>query len=327
MKRAAKIGPQDEQRFLRQVDWNLFRQFYEIMRSGSLSAAARRLNTHQPSLSLALKRLEDQVGVTLCRRTTRGLELTPAGAAVLEQATEVFESIRMVPHLAAQAAKQIEGTLSIAMISDIVSPELDEALASITRRHPDVKLKIEIATWREVLDAVSSGECDIGVTYESQSLPHLRYEPMIREIQQLYCSRWHPLYGQQIRNPATLAGERFILAAADEPNDVERFRLHFDLGKNTTAYADDLTEAMRLIRLGAGIGFLPTIVAQPLADQLWPLLPTSLLPSYFIYLIVPPAARLSTPTQLFYDEMAPPAARQGGFQLTASSHAAQRATF
>ncbi len=38
MKRAAKIGPQDEQRFLRQVDWNLFRQFYEIMRSGSLSA-------------------------------------------------------------------------------------------------------------------------------------------------------------------------------------------------------------------------------------------------------------------------------------------------
>ncbi len=141
------------------------------------------------------------------------------------------------------------------------------------------------------------------MTYESESLPHLRYEPMVRETQQLYCSRWHPLYGHHIRNPATLAGERFILAAADEPKDVERFRLHFDLGKNTTAYADDLTEAMRLIRLGTGIGFLPTIVARPLADQLWPILPTSLLPTYFIYLIVPPAARLSTPTQLFYDEM------------------------
>jgi DNA-binding transcriptional LysR family regulator len=229
--------------------------------------------------------------------------LTPAGAVVLGQATEVFESIRMVPHLVAQAVKQIEGTLSIAMISDIISPELDEALSSITRRHPDVKLKIEIATWREVLDAVSSGECDVGVTYESESLPHLRYEPMVRETQQLYCGRSHPLYGHRIRNPATLSGERFILAAADEPKDVERFRLHFDLGKNTTAAADDLNEAARLIRLGAGIGFLPTIVAEPLGDRLWPILPPSLSPSYFIYLIAPAASRLSIPAQLFYDEM------------------------
>jgi DNA-binding transcriptional LysR family regulator len=303
MKRAPEIGPEEEQRFIRQVDWNLFRLFYEIVQSGSVSAAARRLNTHQPGLSLALKRLEDHVGVTLCRRSPQGVELTPAGKAILQQATDVVEAIRMVPHLAAQAAKRIEGTLRIGMISDIISTELDEALASFVRRHADVKLKIVIATWREVQEAVSSGECDIGVTYESESLPHLRYEPMVRETQQLYCGRSHPLYGHRVRNPAELSGERFILAAADEPKDVERFRLHFDLGKNTTAIADDLDEAMRLIRLSAGIGFLPTIVAQPLGDRLWPILPESLLPSYFIYLIAPAATQISTPTQLFYDEM------------------------
>ena len=303
MKRASNVDPQEEQRFVRQVDWNLFRQFYEIVRSGSVSAAARNLNMHQPGLSLALKRLEDHVGVTLCRRSAKGIELTPAGKAVLQQAADVVEAIRMVPHLAAQASKRIEGTLRIGMISDIISTELDEALASIIRRHPDVKLKIVIANWREVVDAVSSGECDIGLTYESESLPHLRYEPVIRETQQLYCGRSHPLYGHRVRNLPTLAGERFILAAADEPRDVERFRLHFDIGKNTTASADDLDEAMRLIRLGAGMGFLPTIIADLQGDRLWPILPTSLLPSYFIYLIAPAASRLSTPTQLFYDEM------------------------
>lgn len=303
MKRSGKIGPLEEQRFIRQVDWNLFHLFHEIVRSGSVSAAARRLNTHQPRLSVALKRLEEQLGVSLCRRTAQGIELTPAGKAVYQQAADVFEAIRLAPHLAAQASKRVEGSLRIGLISDVVSPELDGAIESFMRRHPDVKLRIDVATWREVLEAVSQGECDVGVTYESDSMPTLRYEPMVREAQQLFCGRSHPLYGHRIRNPANLAGERFILAAADEPVDVERMRLHFDLGKTTAAQADDLTEATRLIRLGAGIGFLPTVVAEPLGDRLWPILPASLLPSYFIYLISPVASRMSTPAQLFHQEM------------------------
>nr|WP_242010017.1 LysR family transcriptional regulator [Acetobacter conturbans] len=303
MDRSSKLQPQREQRFVRQVDWNLFRQFHEIVRAGSVSAAARYLHTHQPGLSLALKRLEEQVGVPLCRRTPQGVELTPAGKMVFEQVTDVVEAIKMVPHVAMQAAKRIEGTLRLGMISDITSGELDEALSSFVRRHPDVTLQIDIGTWRGVLDAVAAGECDVGVTYESDSVPKIRYEPMVRESQQLYCGRSHPLFGSSIRNPATLADERFILAVADEPKDVERFRLHYDLGKNTVAYADDLTEAMRLIRLSAGIGFLPTIVAEPLGERLWPLLPVSLLPDYFIYLITSAAVPLSTPAQLFHEEM------------------------
>lgn len=303
MERKSKSGSLEEQRFIRQVNWNLFWQFYEIAHAGSLSAAARELNIHQPGLSTALRRLEAQLGTTLCRRTAQGIELTPAGKAVMQQVTDVVEAIRMVPHRAAQASKRIEGVLRIAMISDIVSPELDEALCSIMRRHPDVMLTIEIHTWREVLDAVSSGVCDIGVTYESDALPDLTYQPFVRETQQLFCSRLHPLYGHTIRNPADLAGERFVLAAADEPEGVERFRMHFDIGKNTAAHADDLYEAMRLIRLGVGIGFLPTIVAEQMRRELWPILPTSLLPSYFIYLITPAGRQISTPAQLFHDEV------------------------
>lgn len=303
MDRRSTIAPQEAQRFIRQVDWNLFRQFYEIVQAGSVSAAARKLNTHQPGLSTALKRLEDQIGATLCRRTAKGIELTPAGKAVMQQAADVVEAIRMVPHLAAQASKRIEGELRIAMISDIVSPEFDDALSSVMRRHSDVKVSIDIHNWRSVLDAISAGPSDIGVTYESDAQPNLNYEPFVRETQQLYCGRWHPLYGHTVRNPATLADERFILAAADEPEGVKRFRMHFNIGKNTVAHADDIDEASRLIRLGAGVGFLPTIVADRAGPALWPVLTKSLLPSYFIYLITPTARPISTPAQIFRDEV------------------------
>lgn len=297
------IAPQETQRFIRQVDWNLFRQFYEIVQAGSVSAAARKLNMHQPGLSTALKRLEEQIGAVLCHRTAKGIDLTPAGKAVMQQAADVVEAIRMVPHLAAQASKRIEGALRIAMISDIVSPEFDDALASVMRRHADIKVTIDIHTWRSVLDAVTAGPIDIGVTYESDALPNLNYEPFVRETQQLYCGRWHPLFGHTIRNPAVLAGERFILAAADEPEGVKRFRMHFDIGRNTVAQADDIAEAARLIRLGAGVGFLPTIVADRAGTALWPILTPSLLPSYFIYLITPTGRPISTPAQIFRDEI------------------------
>jgi DNA-binding transcriptional LysR family regulator len=302
--RSTTIGPTEEKRFIRQVDWNLFRQFYEIVQSGSLSGAARRLNLHQPSLSAALKRLEGHLGVTLCRRTSQGIELTAAGKALMRLTADMVETVRLAPHLTSQAAKRVEGSLSIRMITHIVCPELDEALVSIHRRHPNVEITLQVSPWRDVLEAVAANQCDIGVTYDSGPRPQMRYEPLFRETQQLYCGRSHPLYGQTISDPATLSHEQFILTHGDEPEDLERFRHRYSLGRNACGHVEDLHEASRLIELGIGVGFLPTVVAKPGGTaRFWPLLTPSALPSYFIYLVAPPAVRVSTPTQLFLDEM------------------------
>jgi DNA-binding transcriptional LysR family regulator len=299
-----KSGPSDDQRFVRRVDWNLFRQFYDIIQAGSVSAAARRLSLHQPSLSAALKRLEEHLGVTLCRRTSQGVDLTPAGKAVMRLASDMVEAVRMAPHLVSQAEGQIEGRLSIRMISSIVSKEFDETVSALTRRHPNIEIIIKVSSWREVIDALSSGECDVALTYDRGPRPHLQYQSLFRETQQLYCGRTHPLYGLRISKPAALARERFILTEGDEPEDLERFRRRYGLGQNPAGRAEDLHEVMRLIKLGVGIGFLPTIVARSADDgSLWPLLAEPLLPEYFIYLVFPPALRLTTPAQLLVDEM------------------------
>ncbi len=302
--RAASIGQSEERRFIRRVDWNLFRQFYEIVQSGSLSGAARRLNLHQPSLSAALKRLEGHLDVSLCRRTPQGIELTPAGKALMGLATEMFEAVRLAPHLTLQAARRVEGTLSIRMITHIICPELDEALASIHQRNPGLEISIEVAPWRDVLEALIANKCDAGVTYDSGPRPQLRYEPLFRETQQLYCGRSHPLYGKTVLDPSTLSHEHFVLTHGDEPEDLEKFRQRYGLGRHTCGHAEDLHEVSRLLQLGIGIGFLPTVVAQPIGpERLWPLLNRSVLPSYFIYLVAPPAVRASAVGQLFLDEM------------------------
>jgi DNA-binding transcriptional LysR family regulator len=295
---------QDTEKFVRQTDWNLFAQFFEIVRAGSLSAAGRKLNLRQPSLSAALKRLEDQLGVVLCHRSAKGVTLTAAGKALLTLCSDMVETVRMAPHLTSKAAGQVEGTLPIRLVSNVICREFDDSLASFHRRHPYVEIRLDVAPWRAVLESLVAGECQIGVTFDSGPRTGLHYEPLFHETQQLYCAESHPMYGQRIREPALLAEEWFVLTEMDEPEDLRKFRLRYGLGGNVAGYADDLQELHRLIRLGIGVGFMPTVVAeQPRMRGLWPLLAPALLPSYAIYLVAVPAPRMTTPAQLFLDEV------------------------
>lgn len=290
-----------DRRFLLRVDWNLFRQFQEIAEAGSLTLAARRLNIQQPSLSAALRRLEGHLGLPLCRRTARGVELTPAGKALHDLCKEMTEMVGAAPHLASQAAKQVDGTLSIHMISNVISPEFDQSLASVHGRHPNVQVNLTVAPWRTVLDAVTSGTADIGITYDSGPRLGFQYEALFSETQQVYCGLSHHLYGQRVHEVQVLSKEAFVLTRSDEPEDLARFRQRYGLGVKSAATAEDLHEAARLIKLGIGVGFLPTLVGE--RANLWPIVGHSALPSYIIYLVAPPATRIATPPQLFLDEV------------------------
>jgi DNA-binding transcriptional LysR family regulator len=290
---------------LRRLDLNLFKLFHEIARAGSIGGAAKRLNLQQPAVSLALKRLEDHLGVQLCQRTSRGIELTPAGQVVAALADEVRSAVKTLPAALATAQGEVEGVLTIHSISRVVSPELDTALAAMCRRHPRVRLHISIAPRRNVLDALIRDQAELCITFDSAPRADLRYEALVREYQQAYCSKGHPLFGRQITGPASLAAERFVLTGLEEPEEVQRFRQRYRLGERPAGVADNLDEAMRLIGTGAGIGFLPTVLVQASAAQaqFWPLLPPGILPNYLLYLISKPERDATTPTVLFLREI------------------------
>src|SRR5687767_3310972 len=102
-----------DKKFASRVDWNLMRTFVDIVRAGGIGAAARQLNRQQPSISAALKRLEEQVGTTLLHRSATGVEVTEAGKAILALCEDMLESARLMPHQVAQATKRVEGIVRI----------------------------------------------------------------------------------------------------------------------------------------------------------------------------------------------------------------------
>lgn len=299
-------GARIDRDFARNLDWNLLKVFMEIVRSGGIGAAARTMGKQQPSISAALKRLEDQLGARLFARSTGGIRITQAGKALQAVCEEVFDSVRMAQHQVAQAAKRVSGEVRIQLISSIVCPELDEAIASFHRRHPAIAMELRVSPWRGVLDALARGEVEVGIGYESgHEGPGLVYEPMFVETQQLFCARSHPLYGRKIARLEGLSREGFVLTGADEPEAVTRLRSRHGLGAERAGQAEDVHEALRLITLGLGVGFLPVGAAAPAvgAGRLWPLLPEEQQPSYEIFLISRAVPSRDTATQLFLDEI------------------------
>jgi DNA-binding transcriptional LysR family regulator len=294
-----------DREFARNIDWNLLKVFLEIVREGGIGAAARRLNKQQPSISVALKRLEDQLGAQLFERSTGGVRITPAGKSLQALCEDMFESARMAPHQVAQASKRVSGVVRIQLISSIVCVELDEAIASFHRRHPAIAMELHVSPWRGVLEALERGDVEVGIGYEGRAGLELRYESMFVESQQIFCARNHPLYGTRIARLERLRHEGFVLTGADEPEAVTRMRSRYGLGQERAGQAEDVHEALRLISLGVGVGFLPTGAAEAAvrAGKLWPLLPAELEPNYEIFLIARADPARDTATQLFLDEM------------------------
>ena len=302
---AAFDGGRIDRDFARTVDWNLLKVFLEIVRTGGIGAAARALGKQQPSISAALKRLEDQLAARLFDRSTAGIRITPAGKALQALCEEMFEHVRMAQHQVAQASKRVGGMVRIQLISSIVCPEFDEAIASFHRRHPGIAMELRVSPWRGVLEALASGAVEVGIGYEGAAGPALVYEPMFVETQQLYCARTHPLYGRRIARPEELRREGFVLTGADEPEAVTRLRGRHGLGSVQAGQAEDVHEALRLVSLGVGIGFMPEGAAEGAVTEgrLWPLLAPEVRPAYEIFLISRAEPSRDTATQLFLDEI------------------------
>jgi DNA-binding transcriptional LysR family regulator len=287
-----------DSRFARTIDWNLFGVFREIVRAGSVSAAARTLNKRQPSLSASLKRLEDRLGAQLCDRTARGIKLTAAGQAVYLLAEEMHVRVRCSPAATTSSAGRLTGSIRISMISDFVSSNFDRATVLFHVSHPDVALRLDIAPWRAVVRAVETGDADIGIACDSAPSAGLRYEPILMETQQLYCGAGHRLHGARPISPSEFAAEHFILTGRDEPEELGQFRRRYGLGVRVSGSTETLNEARRLIELGFGLGFLPTGVVEGIPGAaLWPLMPVEELLSYPVYIITRPLDALEAPSR------------------------------
>ena len=269
--------------FARDLDWSLLRVFLALAEGGSVTAAATRLGLKQPSVSQALKRLEDRAGHRLFDRGPGGFSLTAQGLALRPEA---------------EAAGEVAGEVTLALASHVVSPILDEALRRFHRAHPRAMLSIEVLPSREALARLARGQASLAICLMSDPIPALESQVFYREFFGLFCGPDHPLFGRAGLRLGDLAGHAAVSFQTDRMGDalaaVTRLRARAGL-TGPVGQSTHLEEVRRMIVAGLGIGPLPLHVAAEdvAAGRLWHLPPYKAPPAIDVHLVTNPRARLN----------------------------------
>jgi len=264
----------DSTRFLRKLDWNLLKTFAEIVRFGGVSKAARAIYRQQPSVSSALKRLEDHLGVTLCSRGPGGFQLTDHGKALAEVCAKVEQQLLSLPAAFDEISGEFMYEVRLLVVGNLVSKRLDSTIARFSHMYPRAELLINVAPCTEIEDHIMRQDAEIGVAPVANLHPELDYVFLYREQHMPVCGRKHPLYGTTLDDVVRLSEEAFVLPGTDEADQVRNYRQRYSLGTRIAGKSTDLNEVRRMVGAGIGIAVLPTDFMQADIDSgaIWQLI-------------------------------------------------------
>jgi molybdate transport repressor ModE-like protein len=173
------------------------RYFAAVAQRGSVSQAALDLNLSQSALSEALRKLEVELGVQLLERSSRGVAPTPAGDALLTEATEAIARFDAALDAARRAARGQTGRLRVGFEAAGAGRLSTQARARFLARFPHVRLEPRRFEWGGEVPALREGECDVAFAWLPADLTGLRWEIVASEPRFAGLAVSHPLAGRE----------------------------------------------------------------------------------------------------------------------------------
>ena len=279
------------------LDPQHLRSFQEIARTGSYSAAARRLGYTQPALSYQMRLLEKAIGAPLTARAGRTVRLTPAGQALLRHADQILTAIRVAERDLAHVVGAPAGVLRITSFPGGRATLLADALATLAAEHPAIDVRLGHADPLDATAAVVRGDAELAVTYryaveELPSAPAavraditsslrrspLTSVPLLTDHVHLVLPRAHPLASSAVASLMPFADERFLVGSELFAALLQRAAGPAGFTPRLMPVTDDAAGMLALAARGVGLALLPglellavqreDVAALPLAG--WP---------------------------------------------------------
>lgn len=292
-------------RFPWNLDWNLLRTFMVVVEQRGISKAATFLGLKQPTISSALKRLEQAIGKTLIIRKPNEFTVTRAGQVLYTECATIFGSVSQLPTILNENNTELRGHLSVTITSSVVSEHFDDFLNLFSNAHPDVTYSFSVNESDEIERMVALNRSSFGICLLSRAPTKLKTMVLYKEYFGLFCGARHHLFDAANITIEDLEGEPFVAFQTEAEGGpleaISILRSRLNLSRNWRGVSSSLNEIRRLIMANVGIGALPLHVAQQdvAAGRIRQLPPYEDLPQVSIYLVSNPARRYSEAEKAF----------------------------
>lgn len=230
--------------------------------------AAEVCGVTQPSLSSAIRQLEDQLGVQLVYRGSRFQGLTPEGQSVLDWARKIVGDVRTMKDEMRSVHAGLSGILRLGVIPTAL-PMVADLTGPFMAHHPNLRVTVLSRTSAEILAGIESLELDAGITYlDNEPLGRVSQVPLYLEYYRFLCRVGSPLAERERVTWAELAGEALCLLTSDMQNRriVNQLLAEAGMRVQPTVESNSTIALIAHVRSGQWASVVPMRLAQMFVD-------------------------------------------------------------
>lgn len=254
------------------MDLRQLRQFVMVAETQSLRRAAERLHMAQPPLSVAMRKLEDDVGVSLFARSARGVQLTAAGESALVAARKCLAAAAEVGMAARAVAGGEAGELRIGFTGSTTFGLLPRVIQAFHKRHPHIRLDLSELTNQQSLSQVQAEQLDLAfVRMPTSHLPGLHFEPMERDRFCVALPPGHALIDKPTLSLRDLQEQDFIGYTPSPVGGLHaaatRLLQHAAVAVHLVQEAVQVSTVLGLVASGLGLALVPSANARYYATK------------------------------------------------------------
>jgi DNA-binding transcriptional LysR family regulator len=243
------------------IDLKQLKYFLAVAEEKSFSRAAERLHISQPPLSQQIMKLESELGVKLFARTTRTFELTVAGKALMNEASELLAKMRMTIDTIRQIDRGEVGRLRVGIVGSAMWGPIPSLLEEFQTKFPRVTWTLHELGPTQQYEALRAKQIDVGFWREPKldeddlKADNLRQELCFREDVCVAINEHHPLAKQEAIELMDIADEP-MLTLTLEKSSFPRYLVQccVKAGFQPTIFQEASEPQTLLAMVGAGLG-------------------------------------------------------------------------
>ena len=240
---------------LRQLEY-----FVAVAEECHFTRAAQRMHVAQSGLSASIRSLERELGAALFLRSTRQVELTEAGRALLVEARRALTNVAAAKDAVAAVQGLLRGRLAIGAIQCLCTVDLPGVLARFSRQHPGVDIQLRHDSSGALVEQVRAGRLDIAFVTRPPRVPdEVAIQPLDTVPMMLACGPDHPFAARDSVDLAELEGQPFVDYHPDwgTRDTVDRLLAANCVDRHVALEVNDVHSLLDLVGNGLGVAILP----------------------------------------------------------------------